>query len=131
MPGLGNAPCVVHGAPRVIRTPDLRIRSPTLYPSELWAHSLLLFTLWRGSRRCSKDFNRISCVLPPLKGISDFHPFPDTGITRRDINGSNAHGEIYNLSLIPFDADNPSFEPSSYASNASLKSRHLLSRGNL
>ncbi len=28
---------VVRGAPRVIRTPDLRIRSPTLYPSELWA----------------------------------------------------------------------------------------------
>ena len=26
-----------HGAPRVIRTPDLRIRSPSLYPAELWA----------------------------------------------------------------------------------------------
>ena len=25
------------GAPRVIRTPDLRIRSPSLYPTELWA----------------------------------------------------------------------------------------------
>ena len=25
------------GAPRATRTPDLRIRSPTLYPTELWA----------------------------------------------------------------------------------------------
>jgi hypothetical protein len=28
------------GAPRATRTPDLRIRSPTLYPSELWALDL-------------------------------------------------------------------------------------------
>jgi hypothetical protein len=28
---------VKNGAPRVIRTPDLRIRSPSLYPAELWA----------------------------------------------------------------------------------------------
>ena len=26
-----------HGAPSPTRTGDLRIRSPTLYPSELWA----------------------------------------------------------------------------------------------
>ena len=30
---------VITGAPRVIRTPDLRIRSPLLYPTELWARS--------------------------------------------------------------------------------------------
>ena len=30
------------GAPERIRTSDLRIRSPTLYPSELRAHSLIL-----------------------------------------------------------------------------------------
>src|SRR5215469_16562089 len=27
-----------YGAPRVIRTPDLLVRSQTLYPAELWAH---------------------------------------------------------------------------------------------
>ena len=37
---------VVRGAPRVIRTPDLRIRSPTLYPSELWARDLALKIFW-------------------------------------------------------------------------------------
>jgi hypothetical protein len=31
---------VVRGAPSPTRTGDLRIRSPTLYPSELWAHRL-------------------------------------------------------------------------------------------
>ena len=31
-----------HGAPRVIRTPDLRIRSPSLYPAELWAHKYII-----------------------------------------------------------------------------------------
>ena len=30
-------------APRVIRTPDLRIRSPALYPAELWAQTTLNF----------------------------------------------------------------------------------------
>jgi hypothetical protein len=36
-----------HGAPRVIRTPDLRIRSPSLYPTELWAR-LLITAVFRG-----------------------------------------------------------------------------------
>jgi hypothetical protein len=27
-----------YGAPREIRTPDLLIRSQSLYPAELWAH---------------------------------------------------------------------------------------------
>ena len=30
------------GAPRRIRTSDLRIRSPLLYPTELWAHGVSL-----------------------------------------------------------------------------------------
>ena len=30
-----------HGAPSPTRTGDLRIRSPTLYPSELWAPPLI------------------------------------------------------------------------------------------
>jgi hypothetical protein len=29
---------VCYGAPREIRTPDLLIRSQSLYPTELWAH---------------------------------------------------------------------------------------------
>jgi hypothetical protein len=29
----------VNGVPREIRTPDLLIRSQTLYPAELWAHN--------------------------------------------------------------------------------------------
>ena len=33
------------GAPRVIRTPDLRIRSPALYPAELWARRKLFITI--------------------------------------------------------------------------------------
>ncbi len=33
-----HVPFVVHGAPSPARTGDLRIRSPTLYPTELWAH---------------------------------------------------------------------------------------------
>ena len=33
------------GAPNRIRTCDLRIRSPLLYPSELWAHRLKLIPL--------------------------------------------------------------------------------------
>jgi hypothetical protein len=40
-----HVPYVVHGAPRVIRTPDLRIRSPTLYPAELWAHCSIAYPL--------------------------------------------------------------------------------------
>ena len=28
-----------NGVPREIRTPDLLIRSQTLYPAELWAHN--------------------------------------------------------------------------------------------
>jgi hypothetical protein len=28
------------GAPKRIRTSDLRIRSPALYPAELWAHKI-------------------------------------------------------------------------------------------
>jgi hypothetical protein len=28
----------VNGAPREIRTPDLTVRSRSLYPAELWAH---------------------------------------------------------------------------------------------
>ena len=32
-----HAPYVVHGAPGPARTDDLRIRSPTLYPTELRA----------------------------------------------------------------------------------------------
>jgi hypothetical protein len=34
-----------NGAPRVIRTPGLRIRSPLLCPAELWAHRLKLTPL--------------------------------------------------------------------------------------
>ena len=29
---------VFNGAPRGIRTPDLSVRSRTLYPTELWTH---------------------------------------------------------------------------------------------
>jgi hypothetical protein len=29
---------ILNGAPREIRTPDLLIRSQSLYPAELWAH---------------------------------------------------------------------------------------------
>jgi hypothetical protein len=38
-----------NGAPRVIRTPGLRIRSPLLCPAELWAHRLKInpfFLIW-------------------------------------------------------------------------------------
>jgi hypothetical protein len=31
---------VLLGAPRETRTPDLRIRSPALYPTELWARGV-------------------------------------------------------------------------------------------
>ena len=31
---------MIYGAPREIRTPGLWIRSPSLYPAELWAHSI-------------------------------------------------------------------------------------------
>jgi hypothetical protein len=34
---LSSKTLVITGAPRVIRTLDLRIRSPSLYPTELWA----------------------------------------------------------------------------------------------
>jgi hypothetical protein len=40
---------VVHGAPSPTRTGDLRIRSPTLYPSELWARDLALKIFWLAS----------------------------------------------------------------------------------
>ena len=36
-----------NGAPNRIRTCDLRIRSPSLYPSELWAHRVLLTSLFQ------------------------------------------------------------------------------------
>lgn len=37
-------PFVFHGTPRGIRTPDLRFRKPSLYPTELWAHALIIIT---------------------------------------------------------------------------------------
>jgi hypothetical protein len=37
-------PGAVHGAPEETRTPDLLIRSQTLYPAELPAHILLAFS---------------------------------------------------------------------------------------
>jgi hypothetical protein len=37
-------PGAVHGAPEGTRTPDLLIRSQTLYPAELPAHILLAFS---------------------------------------------------------------------------------------
>jgi hypothetical protein len=43
-----HEPYVVRGAPRVIRTPDLRIRSPTLYPAELWAPPFTVYFFFEG-----------------------------------------------------------------------------------
>ena len=39
---LEASPCEIdaNGVPRGIRTPDLLVRSQTLYPAELWAHIL-------------------------------------------------------------------------------------------
>ena len=42
----------ISGAPRVIRTPDLRIRSPSLYPAELWAHGFLLPEIVQNDKSC-------------------------------------------------------------------------------
>src|SRR6266699_2275813 len=41
----------VGSAPRVIRTPDLLIRSQTLYPTELWARGCLLADLQDRARQ--------------------------------------------------------------------------------
>ena len=38
LPFLGSYVFDLYGAPREIRTPDLLIRSQSLYPAELWAH---------------------------------------------------------------------------------------------
>ena len=32
--------CLYYGTPSVTRTRDLRIRNPTLYPPELWGHTV-------------------------------------------------------------------------------------------
>ena len=43
--GVTAPPVGRSGAPSKIRTCDLRIRSPTLYPAELWAHIICFQTL--------------------------------------------------------------------------------------
>ncbi len=39
---------VEDGAPRGIRTPDMRIRRPPLYPTELWARACIITGLRGG-----------------------------------------------------------------------------------
>ena len=38
---------IIYGAPEGIRTPDLLVRSQTLYPAELRAHSSALFNIYQ------------------------------------------------------------------------------------
>jgi hypothetical protein len=49
--GSRSAACGRNGAPGGNRTPDIQIRSLTLYPTELRARRHLRYTGWRGSRR--------------------------------------------------------------------------------
>jgi hypothetical protein len=58
------------GVPREIRTPDLLIRSQTLYPAELWAHKEMERTTGIEpatlalARRCSTAEPRPQIMLP-------------------------------------------------------------------
>ena len=52
------------GAPRGIRTPDLRIRSPSLYPSEPWAHYSIFYSPWRVYRSVIYNLDSITSVRP-------------------------------------------------------------------
>jgi hypothetical protein len=56
------------------------IRSPTLYPAELWAPPLTIhFFFEGGGGRGRKNINLIGCILTPLKLITHFYPFSNTG----------------------------------------------------
>ncbi len=78
-------PLVVYGALGGIRTPDLRIRSPLLYPAELRAHSLKRTLAGRDTTdKCNTVFwmvksmyRRKICKKPSpedfLAGFSNFH----------------------------------------------------------
>jgi hypothetical protein len=43
----------------VIRTPDLRIRSPLLYPAELWAHTAVLIFITFSSATVKTEFKGV------------------------------------------------------------------------
>jgi hypothetical protein len=104
-----------------------RVQEGVLRKRRLFSSSIPSFTFWRGSPSRAKNFYLISGVLALYKGISDFHPFPDTGITRRDINSLPTYSESHNIALVPFDGDNPPGKPAgTYTGDASLISKSLL-----
>ena len=49
-PHKGDLSSLFSNTPREIRTPDLRIRSPALYPAELWARMRILLKKVTGEK---------------------------------------------------------------------------------
>src|SRR4030042_3089506 len=86
---------MVHGAPSPTRTGDLRIRSPTLYPSELWALPFGFRCLL-----CREDFNLRSNIMTLSQIIGYFHSLTNAWQSRRDIDRPPSNSKIHGFSLI-------------------------------
>ena len=94
----------IYGAPEGIRTPDLLVRSQTLYPAELRAHSSDLININGGSGQNRTADTRI--FSPLLYRLSY------RGITRQSINAHLRRTRTVLVSIMPWTANNrPSLLP--------------------
>src|ERR1700676_4441839 len=82
-----------YGAPGGIRTPDLLVRSQTLYPAELRAHSFKILTQLRGDPLLvGTRSDRVARVLAPEMCASRFGAKPNhQGSHEKDHQSKRSH----------------------------------------